>query len=241
MQATQPHVSTQSTQHNSHFRLEHAVRLLPKFNGNEIEDYLVAFERTAELNKWPQDQLCCVLQSQMTGKGLKIFSELTLEQAQNYQCVKKAILDCYQLTPQAYRSKFRQLEKSSSETYSDFAFTLKNSFKRWLEGEHVYDNLEGIRQTFLLEQFSEKIPSDIKLWLIDQKPTTLTKAAQLADHFVAVRRPTNIFTHESGKSVNFNFRQSQDSRKSKMSEQNNVKTRPTNSSKATQLLNRINS
>lgn len=197
------------------FRVDLACKLLPKFTPECIEEYFTAFDRVAELNGWPLNQLSGILQSQVTGKGLKVFSELTLEDARDYQRVKKAILECYQLTPQTYRSRFRDVDRQSNETYSDYAFRLKSLFKRWLEGEQVYDNLEALRETMLIEQFTEKIPVDVKLWLVDQKPKTLSKAATLADEYTAIRKPfkTKSNNEDSTKSINSNFRQSYNSRK----------------------------
>ena len=40
----------------------------------------------------------------------------------------------------------------------------------------------------LLEQFLEVLPDDLKLWLADRKPNTLSEAAQLADQYVAVHK-----------------------------------------------------
>ena len=43
-------------------------------------------------------------------------------------------------------------------------------------------------------QFQTKLDSELRVWLIDQKPKNLSEAASLADQYVAVRkadRPTN--------------------------------------------------
>lgn len=199
----------------TNFRMDLACKLLPKFSPECIEDYFVAFERTAELNSWPLNQLSGILQSQISGKGLKVFSELTLDEARDYRRVKQAILECYQLTPQTYRNKFREIDIQRNETFSDYAFRLKNLFKRWLEGEQVYENIDALRETLLIEQFTEKIPVEVKLWLLDQKPKTLVKCAQLADEYVAVRRPfqSKNIDDNTHTLVNSNFRQSYNARK----------------------------
>ena len=202
--------------HTPIFRVDLACKLLPRFTPDAIEDYLVAFERTAQLNKWPDSELCSILQSQLTGKGLKVFSELTLTEAREYNRVKRAILDAYQLTPQSYRNKFREIEKQTNESYSDFAFRQRNLFKRWLEGLNVYNDINSLKETLLIEQFSQKIPSEITIWLVDQKPKTLAKASQLADEYVAIRRPYKKYHDdevETKQTVNSNFRQVNTSRK----------------------------
>jgi len=50
---------------------------------------------------------------------------------------------------------------------------LRNVFKRWLDGVKAYDDVDMLRQTMLLVQFCSGLPDDLKLWLSDQKPTTV--------------------------------------------------------------------
>ena len=38
------------------------------------------------------------------------------------------------------------------------------------------------------EQFQSKLDSELRVWLIDQKPKNLSQAARLADQYVAVRK-----------------------------------------------------
>jgi len=40
----------------------------------------------------------------------------------------------------------------------------------------------------LREQFQSKLDSELRVWLIDQKPKNLSEAARLADQYVAVRK-----------------------------------------------------
>ena len=38
------------------------------------------------------------------------------------------------------------------------------------------------------EQFQSNLDSELRVWLIDQKPKNLSEAARLADQYVAVRK-----------------------------------------------------
>ena len=48
------------------------------------------------------------------------------------------------------RQKFRKLSKTSSETHSDFAFRLKTAFQRLLQSLNAYENLELVKEVFLM-------------------------------------------------------------------------------------------
>lgn len=73
---------------------------------------------------------------------LKVFVELTDEQVQDYDVIKEAILNLFQLAPEAYRLKFRQLSKDPAETYLHFATRLNFPFQRFLFGHKALDDPE---------------------------------------------------------------------------------------------------
>ena len=79
------------------FRVENASKLLPKLTSEqEIDTYLVTFEKIATLQKWPKEHWASVLQTQLRGKGLKVFAELSLDDCVNYNVFKQALLAAYE-------------------------------------------------------------------------------------------------------------------------------------------------
>lgn len=188
--AQAPHAETQ-------FRVDTASKLLPKLtNEQEIETYLTTFEKIAIINNWPKEHWAAVLQTQLRGKGLKVFAEMSPADCRDFDKLNQALLTAYELCPEVYRTRFRNLTKQS-ETYSDYAFKLNNLFKRWLEGLKVYEDLNALRQAMLMEQFMNTIPSELKLWLTDQDPKTLTEMARLADQYVALRKSINLHSQQT--------------------------------------------
>jgi len=72
------------------------------------------------------------LQTQLKGKALRIFAELPDSVIRNFDQSQAALPAAYELSPEHYRKKFRDIKKSDSENYVDFAFKMQNFFKRWL-------------------------------------------------------------------------------------------------------------
>src|SRR5208282_2795640 len=98
------------------FKVESAIKLMPKLlDDTQIDIYLVTFEKLAELHSWPKLHWFAMLQSQLRGKGLKVFSELTTAQCRDYDQLKAALLTAYELAPNLYRRKFRSLSKQATE------------------------------------------------------------------------------------------------------------------------------
>jgi len=170
------------------FLVENAVRLIPKFQDTDIETFLLSFEKIAALNNFPQDKYTAILQAHLTGKALKVFTELTTEECRNYQTLKKALLTAYAVVPEVYRKRFRASTKGHSETYSEFAFRLTTQFKRWAESEKAFEDVAKMRELIMMEQFNTHLDPSMRGWLIDQKPTTLAELARLADQYMAIHQ-----------------------------------------------------
>ena len=71
--------------------------------------------RVAQNLRWPIDQL---LQSVLKGKAQETYTALAIS---DYNCVKNAILNAYELVPEAYHQKFRNYYKQESQTHVEFA------------------------------------------------------------------------------------------------------------------------
>jgi SCAN domain len=57
-----------------------------------------------------------------------------------------------------------------------------------MEGMKAYSDLKRMIEVILFEQFQENLEGDLRLWLLDRKPETLSEAANLADQYIAVRK-----------------------------------------------------
>ena len=194
--------SSDSSNVSAPFRVDNAAKLLPKLMvEHEIETYLAMFEKIAHINEWPQNKWAALLQTQLKGKGLKVFAELSDSDCQDYSILKQSLLTAYEFCPEVYRKRFRALSKTTHETHSDFAFKLTTVFQRWLQSLNAYDNIELLRETFLMEQFIESLTSnELKLWLNDRQPKSLNQMARLVDEYVALRKSILVGNEQSQRS-----------------------------------------
>jgi len=94
------------------FRVDAAVKLIPKFTEHDVKTFLISFEKIAELNAFPPDKYAAVFQAHLTGKALKVFTELLAEECRYYPTLKAALLNAYSVVPEVYRKRFRNLTKS---------------------------------------------------------------------------------------------------------------------------------
>ncbi|CAB3980524.1 Retrovirus-related Pol poly, partial [Paramuricea clavata] len=101
----------------------------------------------------------------------------------DYDTVKEFILKGYELVPEAYRQKFRNLEKNINKTYVQFAQEKEQLFDRWCLSEDINKEYKRLRELMLLEEFKRCINNDIRTFINEQKPKDLTAAARLADEY----------------------------------------------------------
>ncbi|KAJ8046341.1 hypothetical protein HOLleu_04981 [Holothuria leucospilota] len=98
------------------FDISKHVKFVPKFQENNVEKFFNHFEKLGEQLKWPRDKWSILIQSNFTGKAQEVYSALSIEDSMDYDKVKKAILQAYELVPEAYRQKFRKYRKADTQT-----------------------------------------------------------------------------------------------------------------------------
>ena len=176
-------------QAKSDFDVSKHVRMVPLFEGEEVEKYFLHFEKVAVSMDWPREKWAHLLQSKLTGKARDAYSALTIEEANQYDRVKEAVLQAYELVPEAYRQQFRKSRKDESQSHIEFARRKEQMFNRWSSSLHV-ESLADLREIILLEEFKRSVHVDVRSHLEAQRIGTLSEAARIADDFVLTHKMT---------------------------------------------------
>ncbi len=163
------------------------IKLVPPFREAEVDSYIIAFERIATKLGWPKDMWGLLLQCTFVGKAQEICSSLPIEQSLDYEIVKAAVLRAYELVPEAYRQRFRNLVKAAKQTYVEFAREKKTLFEKWCLANKVMD-FEQLQELILLEEFKNCAPEHLVVHLNEQKVGTLSEAAVIAEEFVLTHK-----------------------------------------------------
>ncbi len=163
-------------------QIARSMSLVQRFDDREVEKYFLIFEKVAESMEWPRDMYCLFLQSVLTGKVKDIYCALSTAQCADYGLVKERILQAYEMVPEAYHQKFRNLVKQDGQTYVEFAKEKETAYDRWLLSMRVSD-FEKLCQLMLVEEFKSSVSAQIKLYLDEHKVTNLREAAVGADEY----------------------------------------------------------
>lgn len=109
---------------------------------------------------WLKDKWVLLLQGVLKGKAMSAYTALEVNECNDYEKVKAAILHAYELVPEAYRLRFRNY-KSSGVSHVDFFHEKEKAFKRWLHSKQVNGDYEKLYELMLLEDFCRTINKDV--------------------------------------------------------------------------------
>ncbi|KAJ8017832.1 hypothetical protein HOLleu_44514 [Holothuria leucospilota] len=173
------------------FDVSKHVKFVPKFQEDNVEKFFNHFEKLGEQLKWPRDKWSILIQSNFTGKAQEVYSALSIEDSMDYDKVKKAILQAYELVPEAYRQKFRKYRKADTQTYVEFAYQKERHFDRWCASKKV-STFDTLRQLMLVEEFKRCVNDDIKTHLEENKADKLSEVANLADQYALTHKFSKV-------------------------------------------------
>ena len=93
-----------------------------------------------------------LVQCRFVRKAQKVYVTLDEELSADYDTVKPIILRAYELVPEAYRQKFRDLKKLPTQTYVEFARVKEQAFGDWVKSKEV-DDFKNLKELILVEEF----------------------------------------------------------------------------------------
>ena len=159
---------------------------LPKFEEakDDMDAYIERFERFATTQKWDKSTWAVSLSSLLTGKGLDVYTAMPVEQASDYDALKKAVLKRYQLTEEGYRNKFRDCRQLQGETVFQFVARLKRYATRWTEMAETESTFDALMDLMLRDQFIQTCSQDLALFLKERTPKSLDETRRLAEQYI---------------------------------------------------------
>ncbi|XP_023205139.1 uncharacterized protein LOC111612249 [Xiphophorus maculatus] len=151
---------------------------------DDIEHFLTTFERIAAAYRWPKLDWIFHLIPLLTGKARSAYVNMDVDDSLEYEKVKAAILQKYDINPETYRQRFRcldSLDESPKELYS----RLKELYEKWIQPKDK--TVKQVGELIILEQFLRMLCPELQVWIKEHNPKSAAEAATLADVFVAAR------------------------------------------------------
>ena len=161
-------------------------KIPPYLAGEDIENYLLRFERIARTWNWPESEWACRLVPLLSGKALEAYTAMDEERAHSYPDLKAALLAKFDISPETYRQQFRSMVVPSGESPAETYQRLKGLYRRWIRP--TQHTKEQISEQLILEQLLRVFPTDIRTWVREHEPTDGLAAAKLAQQYLNARR-----------------------------------------------------
>ena len=158
---------------------------LPPFDElrDDLDAYIQRFERYALTQELDHEEWAISLSALLKGKALDVYSRLAVDQANDYEILKEALLKRFHLTAVGFRQKFRETKPETGETAPQFIARLDNIFTRWIEMDKTEKIYDGIKDLVLREQFLNKCTTELRLFLEERKPRNVKDMSRLAEQY----------------------------------------------------------
>ncbi|XP_023182633.1 uncharacterized protein LOC111606305 [Xiphophorus maculatus] len=166
--------------------VSHAPKLQKLSEEDDIEHFLITFERIASACRWPKTDWAFHLIPLLTGKARSAFVHMDVDLSMNYDQVKLAVLQKYDINSETYWQRFRLLQVEPEETPKELYIRLKELYIKWVQTNGK--TVEQINEIMILEQYLRMLSPELQVWIKEHNPKTAKEAAELADVFVAARR-----------------------------------------------------
>ena len=150
---------------SSNVRARAKLPSLPVFDDtrDKIEHWLTRFERYFDANRFEADMKAVVLSAYLRGAALEVYNRLSVDDSNNYNLLKSALLRKYEVTSESCRREFRRIALKEGETYNDVRVKLETCLSRWLKLDGSTESFEGLRDLIIRDQLLEVFPQDLKI------------------------------------------------------------------------------
>ena len=164
---------------------------LPSFidEKDELDSYLLRFERYAENASWEKDTWAIKLSALLTGRAMDVYTRMSDADASDYDKLKKALLTRYNYTEDGYRKRFREATPETEETPDQFVVRLKNYLAKWLAlSGSSPQNFDALVDLIVKEQFINACSEDLAMYLLERGPKDLVELTTWAQKYLIAHK-----------------------------------------------------
>ena len=149
-----------------------------------IQTYLDIYERYATDAGWDVHSLAINLGRLLTGKAADVYVRLPIYLAHNYQSLKSALLECYQLTSDDFKRKFCTSRLMDNESALQLMERMKHALSSWITIAKIELTFDGLFDLLLKTQYIRACPRDLTVFITQQAPESLEKLVEISGHFL---------------------------------------------------------
>ena len=154
------------------------LKMAPYQETKDIQDFIEAFEGVMKIQKVNKSQWMLHLTPLLSGKARTVCTDLGA--TMDYDGVKKAILEHYNVNAERCRRKFRDHMWTKDQDPTEWISKGMKLMKRWLTPEQGADQMV---EKIAVEQFLNGLPQEMRIWVTSQNPGTPSRVAELMESY----------------------------------------------------------
>ena len=148
-----------------------------------MDSYLTRFESYDTACKWDSAMWALYLSALLKGRALEVFVRLSKEDQSDYEQIREALLNNFNLTGRQFKRKFRESRPEKSETFRQFSGRMASNLEKWLAMAKVEKCFEAICDFLARDHFLEIVNQDMYVFLKPKLLKTLGAMAKDAELF----------------------------------------------------------
>ena len=115
---------------------------------------------------------------------LEVYSRLSADEADDFDVLKKALLDRYNLNAEGFRMKLRDSVADEGESPAQFITRLDSYLNKWIELSKIPKTFAGMVQLVLTEQFTSTCSNDLATFLKERTCGSLKDLGETANKYL---------------------------------------------------------
>ena len=112
-----------------------------------------------------KDKHAAILAPQLTGKARLANAAITDAVAKNYDQVKAAIFQRYDINEETYRRRFRAIKPLENEMPVELAIRVQDLAEKWLKD---CGNRVAVVDAVVNKQFIKVLPEEVRVWVREE-------------------------------------------------------------------------
>ncbi|GBN66027.1 Retrovirus-related Pol polyprotein from transposon 412, partial [Araneus ventricosus] len=162
-------VRSNASNGSQNYRIPSIKSVLSPFDPekSDVSLFLTVFKRQADKLGIPDEELVTQLISVLPANMTELIIRDTGDDTDDFEVVKKILLERFRLSTDAYRVKYMTHQKGVNSLWKDLVFELNSYFNGWLEGAEV-DTFEKLKDLMIADQIKRRASPEIKTHFVDK-------------------------------------------------------------------------